>query len=103
MIANRKPRVISLSSSLNSQIPKYLETKNCGVCLSANSLNIHSTYPSLYMSEAVLFVCSKCTAVYNSETETKELANRDRQIDWLDQQNIYNLSTELREFESLVL
>ena len=93
----------ALGRSLTAPTPDYLVTKNCGVCLASNSLKIHSTFPSEVENETVLYVCSRCTAIYNSTSETNKLENDVEQSEWFEEQDCYTFPAEVEEFEALVV
>jgi 2-polyprenyl-3-methyl-5-hydroxy-6-metoxy-1,4-benzoquinol methylase len=102
MLNKKKSGPASLVNSLNVQIPRYLENLNCGVCLSSNSLRKHSIYPSLDVNETVLYICTSCTSIYNSTTESTKITNVVAQVEWLEKQNFYIVPTERQNFELLV-
>jgi len=102
MLSRNKPGHSTLMNSLNAQAPKYLENLNCGFFLSKNSLQIHSNYPSLEVSQTTLYICTKCTSIYNSTTEKENITNEVAQVKWLEKQGKFNVPTDAQDFDLLV-
>lgn len=102
MLKKKESNRNELVNSLNIQIPSYIENLNCGVCLSTNTLRKHSNFPSLDVNETILYICSNCTAIYNSTTETSKIINEAAQIEWLEKENFYTVPTNIQDFELLV-
>ena len=92
----------SLSDSLNVHIPNFIPDKECGVCRKNGSLEIHSQYPSLDVIQTTLYVCSNCTAIYNSTTEVEKIVNKTAQLEWLGKQGFYDVPNEKIKFDASV-
>jgi hypothetical protein len=102
MLIRNKSNRSSLMKSLNAHSPKYLENLDCGFCLSKNSLQIHSNYPSLEVNQTTLYICAKCTSIYNSTTEKKSITNEVAQVKWLEKQSTFNVPTDAHDFNLFV-
>jgi 2-polyprenyl-3-methyl-5-hydroxy-6-metoxy-1,4-benzoquinol methylase len=99
---NKSISQTTLSESLNIQIPNFIPDKECGVCGKTGSLEIHSQYPSLRVIQTTLYVCTNCTAIYNSTTEFQEISNKTAQIEWLGNQGFYKVPREKTNFDASV-
>jgi ubiquinone/menaquinone biosynthesis C-methylase UbiE len=92
----------TLSESLNIHIPNFIPNKECGVCGNIGSLEIYSQYPSLEVIQTTLYICTNCTAIYNSSTEVREIVNKTAQTEWLSVQGFYEVPNEKTKFDAAV-
>ena len=98
------PELVTTSFALilSKEVVNYLESKSCGNCLAQETLKMHSTYPNLGGGETILYVCTNCTVIYNSALEISARANNQIQKEWLLTYDIYDIPSDIKEFEGLV-